>query len=139
MLHRMLIERSLDAEAVYKKTEAKRIIKGDQSIGQSFKALMADFFVAQEEVFVYNQIAELYATAPRSKKGEYETFLRNVTSLLKTRNMKLNAISNNLDVSEKVNKKKVKWLISFLSPEGTIEAKTDDKKSIDLLLGTFPH
>lgn len=126
LMHVMLIERGASAAQLWD-TVGGGMVKGPQPAKEAAEDLLRRYLRAQEEVFVYAYVGELYSEF-KANKDRYELFLQLIEVLLESLSAKPTEVKKvKLQVSEKVGKKKEKvdWSISFKYPKSLTVAESD--------------
>lgn len=138
-LHVMLIDKSIDAGAMWNTAHAGLTIHGSPYLMSKTEELIRKFLIAQEEVFAYTNEASLHPLTEEEKndKASYESFVRNVSAFLGRRKIPTSLKSNRIHVAELVEGKPVDWQITYEIPSGVIEATVGDVESIELLLSMY--
>jgi hypothetical protein len=138
MLHAFLINRGASASQLWNKV-GPNMIKGPEAARDACEHVMRSYFRAQEEVFVYTHVGELYSEYIRNKPA-YEALIQAVDLFLASISAPADQTKAiKLDVKEKVDKKKVGWEISFKYPRSvtvTDEHVEQLKKLAALDVGT---
>ncbi len=138
-LHVMLINKSIDADAVWNAARASLAIRGSPYLMSKAEELMRKFLIAQEEVFAYTNEASLrpLTDEERKDKASYESFIKNVGMFLDRRKIPIHVKSNRIRVAELIEGKRVDWQIIYQVPSGVIDTTVGDIESIELLLSVF--
>lgn len=116
ILHVFLINRNASANQLWASIRTG-IVKGPESIKKQFERVMHYYLLAQEEVFVYNNVGELYSQFSKNR-SHYEYFIKAVDIFLLSKSVTSDQVKTiKLKVTSKVWKEKVKWDISFKYPK----------------------
>jgi hypothetical protein len=135
-LHVMLIQRSADAEAIWRANQKKLTVHANPYLSSRFTELVRKFLIAQEEVFAYENEATLYP--PVSKfKADYDGFVKNARMFLERRRLKLTTVTRAISVRTPVDSKAVSWSIDYSVPEGEIDLGVAEQEEIGLVLATY--
>lgn len=135
-LHVLLINRGLDSETMWAKTQAQLKIQGPADVKAKAEELVHKYLLAQEETFVYDAVALLYPPVDQVK-ASYDVFISSAERLLKNKGAKLTLITQSLPVSEKVEKKSVSWSITYKQPDA-LTLQASDSQVLDLVLLAWP-
>lgn len=139
MVHVFLIDRGASASQVWDAV-GPGLVKGPQGAREACENVMRRYFRAQEELFAYSQISDLYPKSSNPEfdyfgknKPAYETFIQAVDLFLAANSVNADQTKTiKLDVKEQVGKNKVNWEISFKYPKSVTvtEAQLDKLKEL---------
>jgi len=130
-IHTFLINRGASSGQVWDAV-GPTMVKGSQTAKEACEKVMWRYLRAQEEVFVYTQVGELYSAFSKNKLS-YEAFIAAVDLFLASISANPDQTKTiKLRVGEKVDRKKVDWLISFKYPRSITvsEAQLDKLKEL---------
>jgi len=137
-LHVMLINQSSDANSIWASNQAQLTVNGSPSVVPKFIELIRKYLISQEELFAFDNVAELYPPVP-AIRASYARFNSGVEQFLSARpNIIINQISRSIPVSERVARQEVNWTINYQMPTGTVNLEIDNIDFIDLLLALYP-
>ena len=140
-LHALLLNRSADSDAVWRDAQSVIKLEGPDKVQKKTLALIRAYILAQEELFAYNNEESLYppvTSGPQqSGKGNYEIFKSGADRFFTRKASDFAQVPKQIDVSQPVDKKKVKWEIVYRYPK-TMKLDESDGAVLDLILTTWP-
>jgi len=134
IVHVFLSNRGASASRIWESV-GSNMVKGPQAPREACENVMRRYFRAQEELFVYTQVGELYSEFSKNKSA-YEAFIQAVDLFLASISVKVDQTKTvKLNVKEKVDKSKVDWEISFKYAKSVAvaEAQLDQLKELAAL------
>jgi hypothetical protein len=115
-MHVFLLNRSASAGHVWQSVGAT-MVKGPQTVKTVCENLMRMYLMAQEEVFVYTQVGEMYS-GYIANVVLYQPFIESVNAFLASLSISADQTKTfKLTVNEQVNKKKIDWSVSYKHPK----------------------
>jgi len=118
-IHALLIGRSADSDAEWKRVQGKLAIKGPDKVQQPAQDLVHAYLLAQEELFAYSAVELLFPKKPgemEEGKPGYEIFVNTANLFFKKHGVTLKDEKIKLSVSDKVKSKVVPWEIVYSYP-----------------------
>lgn len=136
ILHVFLINRSASANQLWENIGAN-LVKGTPAVKKLCEAVMHWYLLAQEEVFVYNNVGEISAEFIKNKEA-YDYYIKAVNLFFMKKSVKIDQVKLvKLDVKERVGGKKVEWAISFKYPK-SVSVTESDSSELQKLAHLYP-
>ena len=138
-IHAFLITKGISANQVWNTIKNQLVINGPPTVRQRCEELIHRFLLAQEEVFVYENVAKMGKDyqAFLSNKDVYDLYVGVVKVFFESRHAKFGESKQTLDAQGKSPKKSGSWTITLAYPK-VLTVDATDMTHLNELVAKFP-